>query len=88
MRETWTFHTAGQILFGRNAVRQVGEIAGRLGAKRVFLVTFQSKQERLECVIPHAKYVVAQYGDKVLLSNLPGEEMFGRNGVADPAVLR
>ena len=39
MRETWTFHSAGQILFGRNAIGQIGEIAGRLGAKRVLIVT-------------------------------------------------
>jgi alcohol dehydrogenase class IV len=39
MRETWTFHSAGQLLFGRNAVRQLGEVARRLGANRVLLVT-------------------------------------------------
>ncbi len=39
MRETWTFHTATQLLFGRNALRQLGAIAGRLGARRVLLVT-------------------------------------------------
>src|SRR5437868_10478508 len=39
MRETWTFHSAGQLLFGRNAVRQLGEVAGRLGARRVLIVT-------------------------------------------------
>lgn len=39
MRETWTFHTAGQFLFGRNAVRQLGEVAGRLGARRILIVT-------------------------------------------------
>ncbi len=39
MRTTWTFHTAGQLLFGRQAVRQLGEVAGRLGAKRILLVT-------------------------------------------------
>ncbi len=39
MRETWTFHTAGQLLFGRHAVRQLGEVAGRFGAKRVLIVT-------------------------------------------------
>jgi alcohol dehydrogenase len=39
MRETWTFHMAGQLLFGRNAVRQLGEIAGRLGAKRILVVS-------------------------------------------------
>lgn len=39
MRETWTFHSAGQILFGRNAILQLGEVAGRLGAKRALIVT-------------------------------------------------
>src|SRR5437588_6109606 len=39
MRETWTFHSAGQLLFGRNTVRQLGEVVGRLGAKRVLVVT-------------------------------------------------
>ena len=56
--------------------------------RRVFLVTFQSKRERLEAVIPQPKHVVAQYGDKLLLSNLPDEELFGRNGVADPNAMR
>jgi hypothetical protein len=56
-------------------------------SRRVFLVTFQSRRKRLECIIPQAKYVVAHYGDKVLLSNLPDEEMLGRKGVANPAVL-
>jgi alcohol dehydrogenase class IV len=39
MRETWTFHTAHQLVFGRNAVRQLGEIAARLSAKKVLVVT-------------------------------------------------
>ena len=39
LRETWTFHTAGQIVFGRNAVRQLGDIAQRLGARRVLVIT-------------------------------------------------
>jgi len=39
MRQTWTFHSAGQILFGRDGVRHLGEIAGRLGARRVLIVT-------------------------------------------------
>lgn len=38
-REIWTFHTAGQLVFGRNAVRQVGEIAVRRGYRRALLVT-------------------------------------------------
>ena len=32
MRETWTFHSAGQLLFGRNAVKQLGDVATRLRA--------------------------------------------------------
>jgi alcohol dehydrogenase class IV len=39
MRTTWTFHSAGQIVFGRGAVEQLGEIAGRLRARRVLIVT-------------------------------------------------
>src|SRR5262245_45518242 len=39
MRETWTFHSAGQLLFGRNAARQLGEVANRFGARRVLIVT-------------------------------------------------
>ncbi|MBI3408609.1 MAG: iron-containing alcohol dehydrogenase [Planctomycetes bacterium] len=38
MRTTWTFHSAGQILFGREAILQLGEAAGRLGLKRVLIV--------------------------------------------------
>ena len=39
MRDTWTFNSAGQIVFGRNAVNQLGEIAQRLRARRVLIVT-------------------------------------------------
>src|SRR6266496_6716332 len=39
MRTTWTFHSAGQIVFGRDAVHQLGDVATRLGAKRVLVVT-------------------------------------------------
>jgi alcohol dehydrogenase class IV len=39
MRTTWTFHSASQILFGRDAVHQLGDVANRLGAKRVLVVT-------------------------------------------------
>ena len=39
MREAWTFHSAVQILFGRNAVQQIGEVAGRLGVTRLLIVT-------------------------------------------------
>jgi alcohol dehydrogenase len=39
MRETWTFHSAGQLVFGRNAIQQLGEIAQRLRLKRILIVT-------------------------------------------------
>jgi alcohol dehydrogenase class IV len=39
MRQTWTFHSPGQILFGRDAVGQLGEIVERLKVSRVFFVT-------------------------------------------------
>jgi alcohol dehydrogenase class IV len=39
MRTTWTLHGAGQLLFGRDAVRQLGEVVQRLGAKRALVVT-------------------------------------------------
>jgi alcohol dehydrogenase len=39
MPETWTFHSAGQLIFGPNACRQLGDAAVRLGVKKVFVVT-------------------------------------------------
>ncbi|MEK6233521.1 MAG: iron-containing alcohol dehydrogenase, partial [Planctomycetales bacterium] len=36
---TWTFHTAGQIVFGRDSTQRLGEISGELGAERVLIVT-------------------------------------------------
>lgn len=39
MRTTWTFHSAGQLLFGRDAVKQLGDVAARLCAGRVLIVT-------------------------------------------------
>jgi alcohol dehydrogenase class IV len=39
VRTVWTFHSAGQLVFGRNAVSQLGDLAGRLAAKRVLIVT-------------------------------------------------
>jgi alcohol dehydrogenase class IV len=39
MRTTWTFHSAVSLVFGRGAVRQVGDIVRRLPARRVFVVT-------------------------------------------------
>lgn len=39
MRTTWTFHSAGQILFGQNAAAQLGDIAASLKTQRALLVT-------------------------------------------------
>jgi alcohol dehydrogenase class IV len=39
MGEIWTFHSAGEILFGRGAAGQVGEVASRIGIQRVLIVT-------------------------------------------------
>ncbi len=42
MRTTWNFNTAGQIVFGRDSVSRLGEIARENGADSVLLVTDQS----------------------------------------------
>src|SRR5262245_7207942 len=39
MRRTWTFHSAAQLLFGPGASAQIGEVAARLNAYRVLVVT-------------------------------------------------
>lgn len=39
MRETWTFHSAGTLLFGRGAAGQLPEVVARLRGRRVLLVT-------------------------------------------------
>ncbi|HYT89927.1 MAG TPA: iron-containing alcohol dehydrogenase [Gemmataceae bacterium] len=39
MRTVWTFHSAGQLVFGRNAAKQLGDITTRLDARRVLIVT-------------------------------------------------
>src|SRR5215471_6251823 len=39
MRTAWNFHSAGQIVFGRGAVGQIGLLISRRKLSRVFLVT-------------------------------------------------
>ena len=39
MTPPWTFHSAGSLLFGTGAVAQLGAVAERLRAKRIFIVT-------------------------------------------------
>ena len=45
MRTIWTFHTAGQLVFGSGAVNQLGECAEELGAGRVLVITDRSLVE-------------------------------------------
>lgn len=39
MRTTWTFHSAGQLLFGQNATQHLGEVVAGLSLKRLLMVT-------------------------------------------------
>lgn len=39
MRTVWTFHTAGSIVFGRNALAHLGEVTRNLRAKRVLVIS-------------------------------------------------
>jgi len=41
MLDIWTFHSAGQLVFGRGAAARTGELVTRLGARRVLIVTDQ-----------------------------------------------
>jgi len=41
MRQQWSFSTAGDILFGRNTVRRLGQIVRQLGGQRVLVITDQ-----------------------------------------------
>ncbi|HQU42699.1 MAG: alcohol dehydrogenase [Planctomycetia bacterium 21-64-5] len=38
MRTTWNFYSAGQLVFGRGAANQTGQLAEQLGLRRVLLV--------------------------------------------------
>lgn len=42
MRQTWTFHSAGQLLFGRGAAAQLGAEAARMKLDRLLVVTDRS----------------------------------------------
>jgi hypothetical protein len=39
--------------------------------RRIFLVTFESKQTKLDALIPENKFLLFRYGDKLLYSNRP-----------------
>lgn len=42
MPDTWSFYTAGQIVFGSDAVRDIGQLAAKRKVKRVLVVTDQA----------------------------------------------
>src|SRR4051794_39558247 len=39
MRSSWNFHSAGQLFFGRGAVRQLGSLVARRKFRKAFVVT-------------------------------------------------
>jgi len=39
MRTTWTFHAPTSLVFGRDAVEEIGDLTRQIPAKRVFIVT-------------------------------------------------
>ena len=39
MRGEWRFGTAGEVIFGRGAVRRTGEAVQEMGARRALLIT-------------------------------------------------
>jgi alcohol dehydrogenase len=45
MRTSWSFRSAGQLVFGRGAAQQIGSLARRINLSRVFLVTDQRLTE-------------------------------------------
>ncbi len=41
MPDIWTFHSAGQLVFGPGAITRAGQLVSRLGVRRVMIVTDQ-----------------------------------------------
>jgi alcohol dehydrogenase len=39
MRSTWSFHSAGQLVFGPGAIQQLGELVARRRWRRIFIIT-------------------------------------------------
>ena len=75
MRSSWTFQSAGQLVFGRGAVRRLGSLLAREKLQRVFLVTDQL-------------LIAAQVAAPVLASLAESDvtvEVFG-DGEPEPAV--
>ncbi len=59
MPDIWTFHSAGEILFGRQAAEQLGQVSARIGIQRALVVTdgplvAAGIVERIETSLKHA----------------------------------
>ncbi len=39
MSAPWTFHSAGSLIFGRDSIQQLGDVAKRLRVRKIFVVT-------------------------------------------------
>jgi alcohol dehydrogenase class IV len=66
MQGEWQFNSAGEIIFGRGAVRRAGEAARRLGAQRVLLVTdpglcSAGLHEKVESALTAAQVAVERF---------------------------
>ncbi len=75
MLSTWHFQSAGTLLFGRDAVRQLGDVATRLNARRAFVVTDRTLE---------GNGVLAAVREPLLAAGVAVEVFAG--GVAEPPV--
>lgn len=70
MGATWTFHSAGQVVFGPGAVGQLGEIATRLGIRTAHLISDTVLEKA--GIVDSARQPLRQAGIEVL-TDLGGE---------------
>src|SRR5690242_11547156 len=75
MRSAWNFHSAGQLVFGRGAIAQLGGLVSRRKLSRIFVVT----DERLR-----AAGLVERVTGPLTVANLTVEIFSG--GEPEPAV--
>ena len=70
MGATWTFHCAGQIVFGPGAIGQLGEVATRLGIQSAHLISDKILDKA--GIVEKARLPLRQAGIEVLV-DLGGE---------------
>ena len=85
MRTTWNFQIAGKLVFGRNAVQQLGEVASEISATRILIVTDQSLIDA--GVVGQVTSPIAEAGISVEVSTAgePDPPISGVNAVVDQA---